>query len=74
MSSIDRLLTAEEVADLLRVRTGWIYSQTRAGRIPHLRLGRYVRYRESAVLAWMEALEGVSAGGRRSLRGPLPSG
>jgi excisionase family DNA binding protein len=74
MTAIDRLLTADEVADLLRVKTGWIYSQTRAGRIPHLRLGRYVRYRESAVLAWMEALEAASIGRGGSFRSPLPSG
>jgi excisionase family DNA binding protein len=51
------LLTAGEVALLLRVTPAWVYAQTRARRIPHLSLGRYRRYRRSAVLAWIEELE-----------------
>ena len=39
-STPDELLTAEEVAVLLRVTPAWVYSQTRGNRIPHLRLGR----------------------------------
>ena len=37
------LLTAKEVADLLGVPTSWVYQQSRAGRIPTVRLGRSVR-------------------------------
>lgn len=70
MSSADRLLTADEVAEFLRVTRGWIYAETRAGRIPHLRLGRYVRYRESAIREWMAQLELAASGARR----PVPSG
>lgn len=51
----DRLLTAAEVAELLAVPTTWVRSETRAGRIPHLELGRYKRYERDAVLAWLEA-------------------
>ncbi len=53
----DRLLTADEVAALLRVTPAWVYAETREHRIPHLRLGRYVRFRQSALLAWMEEVE-----------------
>ena len=53
----DRLLTAEEVAELLAVPKGWPLEQARAGTIPHLRLGRYVRFRREAVLAWVAELE-----------------
>jgi excisionase family DNA binding protein len=46
--SVDgRLLTAEEVAALLRVTRSWVYADTRRDGLPHLRLGRYVRYRRS---------------------------
>ena len=55
------LLTAGEVADVLRVSTAWVYAETRAQRLPHVRLGRYVRYRRSAILAWIDALEASSA-------------
>ena len=54
---LDALLTADEVAELLRVTKAWVYTETRAKRIPHVPLGRYVRYRRSAVLAWIDALE-----------------
>jgi excisionase family DNA binding protein len=58
---MDRLLTAEEVAERLGVRTDWVWAQARAGRIPHVRLGRYRRFRESALEAWLEKLEVDSA-------------
>jgi excisionase family DNA binding protein len=51
------LLVAGEVAAMLRVTTGWVYAQTRAGRMPCVRLGRYYRYRASAIEAWLEKVE-----------------
>lgn len=54
---MDRLLTAEEIAERLGVKTQWVWAQARAGRIPHVRLGRYRRFRESAVEAWVCQLE-----------------
>ena len=57
LASSDSLLTAEEVAALLQVTCSWVYAETRRRRIPHLRLGRYVRYRRSALTAWMEDME-----------------
>jgi excisionase family DNA binding protein len=57
MNDDDKLLTAGEVADLIRVTRSWVYAETRRNAIPHLRLGRYVRYRRSAIEAWMQAVE-----------------
>lgn len=57
---MDQLLTAEEIAQRLGVRTQWVWAQARAGRIPHVRLGRYRRFRESAVEAWICELEAES--------------
>jgi excisionase family DNA binding protein len=59
--TIDPLLTADEVAVMLKVTKAWVYAETRAKRIPHVPLGRYVRYRRSAVLQWIAALEQESA-------------
>ena len=56
------LMTADEVATLLRVTKAWVYTQTRARKIPHVSLGRYVRYRRSAVLAWIEEIEQEAVG------------
>lgn len=64
----DPLLTADEVAELLQVTKAWVYAQTRAQRIPHVPLGRYVRYRRSAVLQWVAALERQAS---RGLRVPI---
>ena len=51
------LLTAGEVAAWLRVTKAWVYTQTRANRIPYVPLGRYVRYRRSAVSDWLNEIE-----------------
>jgi excisionase family DNA binding protein len=50
----DRLLVAEEVAQRLKVPTSWVRAETRAERIPHVKLGRYRRYDWTAVVAWLE--------------------
>jgi excisionase family DNA binding protein len=50
-----RLLTADEVAEQIRMTTDWIYSQTRQGRFPAVRCGRFYRYRTEDVEAWIAA-------------------
>jgi excisionase family DNA binding protein len=50
-------MTADELARRLHMTPAWVYNETRAGRIPHLKLRRYVRYRRSAILAWERANE-----------------
>ena len=50
----ERLLEAREVAELLAVPVSWVRAETRAGRLPHLTLGRYKRYDREAVLGWLE--------------------
>lgn len=62
---MDPLLTAAEVAAMLRVSKAWVYAETRNKRIPHVPLGRYVRYRRSAVIEWIAALERHSSSGLR---------
>jgi excisionase family DNA binding protein len=57
----DPLLTADQVAALLQVTPAWVYAETRRRRIPHLRLGRYVRYRRSALDVWMRETERTCA-------------
>jgi excisionase family DNA binding protein len=53
----DELLTAAEVAELLRMTPAWVYEETRRNLIPHMRLGRYFRYRRSAIESWMSEIE-----------------
>jgi excisionase family DNA binding protein len=51
------LLTVEEVAELLKVPVSWVYERTRQrglNRLPGFRLGKYWRFREAEVFAWLE--------------------
>lgn len=52
-----RLLEAEDVAEYLGMRTDWVYREVRAGRLPHIRLGRAVRFRRESIEAWLESRE-----------------
>jgi excisionase family DNA binding protein len=47
------LLVAEEVAQLLAVPVSWVRQATRSGALPHIRLGRYVRYERDAIRTWV---------------------
>jgi excisionase family DNA binding protein len=60
-----RLLEAEEVARYLGMRTDWVYREVRAGRLPHIRLGRAVRFRRESIETWLEARERAAFNGRR---------
>lgn len=70
---MDRLLTADELAERLGMKTEWVWAQARAGRIPHVRLGRYRRFRESTVEEWLRELESGSTGRAASQQSrPIP--
>lgn len=51
------LLTAGEVASIMRVSTAWVYAETRRNALPHVRLGRYVRFRRSAIERWLDDVQ-----------------
>ena len=60
------LLSVEEVAELLQVPVSWVYDRTRSrgvNRIPGFRLGKYWRFEEGEVMAWLERQR---SGGPRS--------
>jgi excisionase family DNA binding protein len=46
------LLDAKGAAALLNVPDSWVLREARAGRIPHVRLGKYVRFDRAELLAW----------------------
>lgn len=66
----DRLLDAAEVADLLAVPVSWVRETTRAGRMPYVQLGRYVRYQRADVLAWLDTCR--SPGSAATFRTVVP--
>ncbi len=53
--AVDRLLTVEELADVLRVPRSWVYDRTSRELIPHLHAGHYVRFSLPDVLGYLEA-------------------
>lgn len=46
-----RLVTVQEMASILNVPVSWLYQRTRLGAeaIPHLKLGKYVRFNPEEV-------------------------
>ena len=54
-SELHELLTVDEVAALLKVSKSWVYEHTRTRevdrleRLPHLRIGKYLRFEAQAV-------------------------
>lgn len=51
------LMDAEQVAAMLGMTVDWVYEQSRRGRIPTITLGRYRRYRRTAIEAWLLSIE-----------------
>jgi excisionase family DNA binding protein len=57
----ERLLTIQQVAELLHVPVSWVYGRTRkrsTERLPGIRLGKYWRFREEEIHAWVESQRG----------------
>ena len=51
---VEPLMTAQELASLLRMDLGDLYRESREGIIPSIRWGRKVRFRYSDVLAALQ--------------------
>jgi excisionase family DNA binding protein len=49
------LLDAAAAAELLNVPASWVLAEARANRIPHIKLGRYVRFDAAELEAWCKA-------------------
>lgn len=50
-----RLLTPEEVAEMLRIARKTVVVMAREGRIPCIRIGRFVRFDPAAIQHWIDA-------------------
>ena len=58
----DDLMTVRETAVLLRVPDSWVYDRTRrcgVERIPHFKLGKYLRFSKIEVLNWVQRQRGI---------------
>lgn len=55
----DGLAGAAEIAQLLKVPISWVYERTRRRgieRMPHFKLGKYLRFSKEEVLEWLHKL------------------
>jgi excisionase family DNA binding protein len=56
---LDELLTVDEVAAFLKVPRSWVYEHTRSRgttrseRLPHVKLGKYLRFDAQAIRAFL---------------------
>jgi excisionase family DNA binding protein len=53
LSLAEPLLKPSEAADLLSVRTSWIYEAVRAGTLPCLKIGRHICFTRSMLEDWL---------------------
>ena len=51
------LLDAEAIAEMLGMTKDWVYAEARADRIPHIKLGRFTRFRREAIEDWIRDRE-----------------
>ena len=58
-----KLLNVKEVAELIGVKPSTIYQWTHLGFIPHVKVGKLVRFKPDAVMKWIDATE---TGGRKN--------
>ena len=61
-AQFEELATVSDVAAFLKVPISWVYERTRRrgrDRIPHVKLGKYLRFSISEVKAWLEQLREI---------------
>jgi len=53
----EELLTVSDISAFLKVPKSWVYEKTRLfgnQRLPHIRLGKYLRFSLPEVIVWLE--------------------
>ena len=52
---MEQLMTAEQVAEVLNVKPSWLFRAAQAERFPHVKVGRWVRFRPRDVREWIRS-------------------
>lgn len=60
---MEPLLTPDQIAAKLGIKLSTVYQWTHQGFIPHIKLGKLVRFREPDIVKW---LEGRAHAGRKT--------
>jgi predicted DNA-binding transcriptional regulator AlpA len=65
LSCRERLLTADDAANLLRLSPSWLAkARMRGDGPPYVKLGRSIRYTETGILQWMRSRQRFSTSER----------
>ena len=48
-----KMLNPEQVSDMLKIKVSTIYQWTHQRFIPHIKVGRFVRFREDEIERWL---------------------
>jgi excisionase family DNA binding protein len=46
-------LNVDEAAALIGVKKSWLYERTRTNAVPHLKIGKYLRFDRDELMAWL---------------------
>jgi excisionase family DNA binding protein len=66
-------LTIDEAAALIRVPKSWLYERTRTNTVPHVKLGKYLRFDREEFVTWTRQFR-RDGRGRRSHAGHAAEG
>ncbi len=51
---MEKLLTVQQVSDLMQISRSLVYKWVHYGFVPHLKLGSLIRFRESDLTKWVD--------------------
>lgn len=66
-------ITIDEAAALIRVPKSWLYERTRLNTIPHVKLGKYLRFDREELLTWARQFHRDGRGRQGTPAGPTPA-
>lgn len=50
----DEILSFDEACRFLKCNKGWLYEKVRFNKIPYVKTGRYLKFKKSELLKWIE--------------------
>jgi excisionase family DNA binding protein len=52
----EQFMTPDQVCEWFQVKKDWLYDVTQRGEIPHVRIGRQLRYNRGELWDWLQTL------------------
>ncbi len=56
-TTLERLLTVQEISSLLGVKKSYVYYLTHQKKIPHMKINGHLRFRQSDIDEWLQSQE-----------------